>query len=166
MPLHPCLRLPLFMLLACATLQVAAAPAECAALQSEVETLRTKVKVLDAAQSPASTTLPSAAPALPGTAAKPLAVQTVVIEEPYSHTGCSRGLFKGIESAAWQDGSLWLDLEKGQSPAAVEKLLGVEHYDEHGGRNVVWHYGRCGKSSLAQLLFTDGKLADWRAPAN
>lgn len=161
-----CLRLPLFALLASVSLQLAAAPAECTALQGEVEALRAKVKALEAAQSPVIAPLPTAAPALPGTAAKPPAVQTIVIEEPYSRTGCSKGLFKGIAPARWQDASLWFDLEKGQSPAAVEKLLGVEHYDERGGRNVVWHYGRCGTNSLAQLLFTDGLLADWRAPKN
>jgi predicted nucleic acid-binding Zn ribbon protein len=101
---------------------------------------------------------------LPGTAAKPAATQRLVIEEPYSRTGCSRGLFQGIAPAQWQEQNLWQDLEKGQTPAEVEKILGPEHYDESGGGNVIWHYGRCGVSSRAQVLFTQGRLTDWRAP--
>ena len=136
---------------------------DCAALQSEVETLRLKVRQLEAAAS--ATPATAATPSLPGVASKPPATQTVVVEEPYSRTGCSKGLFQGIEPAKWQDPDLWLDLEKGQSPAAVEALLGVEHYDERGGGNVVWHYGRCGATSVARVLFTAGKLADWRPPS-
>ena len=88
----------------------------------------------------------------------------MVVEEPYSRTGCRAGLFEGIKPAKWQESNVWFDLEKGQTPAAVEALLGVEHYDEAGGGNVIWHYGRCGKRSMAQVLFSQGKLADWRAP--
>jgi hypothetical protein len=108
--------------------------------------------------------LASAQATLPGAAEKPAAVAKVVVEEPYSRTGCSRGLFKGIASAIWQEADRWLDLEKGQTPAEVEAILGVEHYDEAGGDSVVWHYGRCGVASRAQVLFTKGRLADWRPP--
>ena len=155
---------------------------ECSALQVEVETLRARLKAYEAASAPlalpalapvaaaapelAPPTPPAAAAAvLPGAAAKPAPVQRVVIEEPYSRTGCSKGLFKGIDPAPWQEATLWLDLEKGLTAAEVEALLGVEHYDERGGRNVIWHYGKCGASSKAQALFVDGKLADWRAPS-
>ena len=148
------------------SLQAAAPAAECSALQAEVETLRAKVLALEGALLPApSAAAQTADTALPGTAAKPEAVKKLVIEEPYSRTGCSRGLFKGIEPARWQEPDLWLELEKGQSPAQVEKLLGIEHYDERGGGNIVWHYGKCGASSMAQVLFKQGRLADWRAPA-
>lgn len=154
-------------LLACTSLTAFAAPAsECSALQAEVEALRAKVRALEASALPVTTPPQQAAAALPGTAAKPAAVARVVIEEPYSRTGCSRGLFKGIAPARWQDIELWRDLAQGQSPAEVEQLLGIEHYDERGGRNVIWHYGNCGASSRAQVLFTDGKVADWQAPAN
>lgn len=157
---------PLLLLLLPLSLHAATPAAECSALQTEVETLRAKVLALEAALIPAPTAPPQTADtALPGTAAKPEAVKKLVIEEPYSRTGCSRGLFKGIEAARWQDTDLWLELEKGQSPAQVEKLLGVEHYDERGGGNIVWHYGKCGDSSMAQVLFEQGRLADWRAPA-
>lgn len=157
---------PLLLILFVPTAWAATSAAECAALQTEVETLRAKVRELEAALVPTPTAAPQTADtALPGTAAKPEAVKKLVIEEPYSRTGCSRGLFKGIDPARWQDPELWLELEKGQSPAEVEKLLGVEHYDERGGNSVVWHYGKCGASSMAQVLFTRGKLADWRAPA-
>jgi hypothetical protein len=141
------------------------AASDCAALQTEVEQLRARVKALEAAQTHLAPPV-DAAPVLPGAAAKPAAVATVVVEEPYSRTGCSKGLFKGIEPARWQETDLWLDLEKGQSPAAVEKLLGVEHYDERGGDKVIWHYGKCGASSMAQVLFTKGLLSDWRAPTS
>lgn len=153
-------------LLLCAALGsvASAAPAsECSALHAEVETLRAKVRAFEASALPIPQARTEAA--LPGTAAKPAAVATLVVEEPYSRTGCSQGLFKGIPDARWQDPELWLELDKGQSPAKVEKLLGVEHYDERGGGNVIWHYGRCGASSRAQVLFTDGKLSDWRAPS-
>ena len=158
--------IPLLLALPCltATSSFAAPAAECAALQTEVETLRAKVRTLEAALSPVATAPPQAA-SRPGTAAKPAATATLVIEEPYSRSGCSRGLFKGIEPAQWQESDRWLDLEKGQSPAEVEKLLGAEHYDERGGSNVIWHYGKCGASSRAQVLFTNSKLADWRAPS-
>ncbi len=140
-------------------------PAVCSALQAEVETLRAKLRSLEALVVP--TAAPAQAdPALPGTAAKPSATATLVIEEPFSRTGCRRSLFTGIEAARWQDSELWLDLQKGQSPAEVEKLLGIEHFDERGGDNVIWHYGKCGATSMAQVLFTGGKLADWRAPSN
>lgn len=139
-------------------------PTACTALQAEVETLRAKLRALETAAAPAA--VPAAiAPAVEGLAPKPAPVQRVVVEQPYSRTGCSESLFKGMAPARWQDGDLWLDLEKGLSPAAVEKLLGVEHYDEQGGGNLVWHYGKCGAASRAQLLFTDGKLANWRAPS-
>lgn len=141
-----------------------AAANDCSALQTEVETLRAKVRTFEAGLAAAPTTVAAGNAALPGTAAKPAATQIVVVEEPYSRTGCSRGLFKGIEPAKWQDSGLWLDLSKGQPAAEVEKLLGVEHYDERGGGNVIWHYGRCQAASMAQVLFTNGKLADWRAP--
>lgn len=136
---------------------------DCSALQQEVMKLRAQVRALEAAGRPI-TSHQAAASALPGTAAKPAATQTLVVEEPYSRTGCSKGLFTGIAPAKWQDANLWLDLEKDQSPAAVEALLGVEHYDERGGANVIWHFGKCGAASKAQVLFTNGKLADWRAP--
>lgn len=139
----------------------AAAISECAALQTEVETLRAKLRAYEStpvAVQPVDTQLP-------GVAAKPAALQKMVIEEPYSRSGCSQGLFKGITPAIWQDSSLWLDLAKGQTPAAVEALLGVEHYDERGGSNVIWHFGKCGAASQAQVLFTNGKLANWRAPS-
>ncbi len=151
-------------LLAAMPAHAATATTDCSAQRSELESLRARVRTLEA-------TLLSAAPAqpndtvLPGTAAKPAARATVVVEEPYSRTGCSRGLFKGVAAAAWQDAELWSELEKGQSPAQVEKLLGVQHYDEQGGDNVIWHFGKCGASSRAQVLFTNGKLADWRAPS-
>ena len=146
-------------------IRVAAAEAEtCTALQAEVETLRARLKLLEAAAVPTAA-LPALAPVAPGLAAKPAAIQRVVVEEPYSRTGCSEGLFKGIAYARWQDADLWLELEKGLSPAEVEKLLGVEHYDEEGGGNLLWHYGKCGAASRAQLLFTKGKLVDWRAPS-
>lgn len=137
---------------------------DCSALQTEVETLRAKVRTLEAGLAVAPSVAAQTSAALPGTAAKPAATQIVVVEEPYSRTGCSRGLFKGIEPAKWQDPDLWLDLSKGQPAAEVEKLLGVAHYDERGGGNVIWHYGRCGAASMAQVLFTNGQLADWRAP--
>ncbi|MES2883310.1 MAG: hypothetical protein V4709_00775 [Pseudomonadota bacterium] len=157
--------LPLLALLAAPAF--AAPAADCTALHAELETLRAKVRTLEAAQRlPVAPTAPAAASALPGTAAKPTATATVVIEEPYSRTGCRKGLFEPIAAAKWQDAQLWLDLERGQSPAEVERLLGVEHYDEQGGGNVIWHYGKCGAASLAQVLFTQGRLADWRAPSN
>lgn len=157
----------IFLLLACTSFTaIAASPSECGALQAEVEALRAKVRLLEAAAQTVTTAPKQADAALPGMAAKPAAVAKVVIEEPYSRTGCSRGLFKGIAPARWQDQELWRDLARDQTPAEVEKLLGVEHYDERGGRNVIWHYGNCGASSRAQVLFTDGKVADWQAPAN
>lgn len=157
------MRLILPLLVVLATPAFAAPEADCPALQAEVETLRAKVRALEAAQHPAE---PAAASVLPGAAAKPAATATVVIEEPYSRTGCRKGLFESIAPAKWQDAQLWLDLERGQTPAQVEALLGVEHYDEQGGGNVLWHFGKCGFSSLAQVLFTKGRLADWRAPSN
>jgi len=148
------------------TPSLAAANADCTALQAEVEALRARVQVLEAkADETALTPLPSLQSVLPGAAAKPAATATVVVEEPYSRTGCSRGLFKGIEPARWQDPDLWLDLKKGQTPAEVEQQLGVEHYDEHDGNKVIWHYGKCELRSKAQVLFVDGKLMDWRVPA-
>lgn len=141
--------------------------ADCTALQAELETLRAKVRRLEAGQGAVISAIPqTATSALPGTAPKPAAKATVVIEEPYSRSGCRKGLFEPIASAKWQDAQLWFDLERGQSPAEVEALLGVEHYDGQGADNVVWHYGKCGSSSMAQVLFTKGKLADWRAPSN
>lgn len=135
---------------------------DCRALQTEVTALRARVKALEAANmAPA----PRQAARLPGTAAKPAAKRVIVIEEPYSRSGCRQSLFKGAETGKWQDADPWLDLEKGQLPAAVEALLGPEHYDERGGNNVIWHYGKCGASSKAQVLFTKGRLADWRKPA-
>lgn len=135
---------------------------DCRALQAEVTALRARVKLLEAAN-----TVPAArqAVALPGTAAKPAAKRVIVIEEPYSRSGCRQSLFKGMESSKWQDADAWLDLEKGQQPAQAEALLGPEHYDERGGNNVIWYYGKCGASSKAQVLFTKGRLAGWRAPA-
>ena len=159
------LMLPLLALLAAPAF--AAPAADCPALQAELETLRAKVRTLEAAQLPlAAVPAKPTASALPGTAPKPAATATVVIEEPYSRTGCRKGLFGSIAPAKWQDAQLWLDLERGQTPAEVEALLGVEHYDEQGGGNVVWHYGKCASASMAQLLFTQGRLADWRAPSN
>ena len=153
----------LLSLLAMTPGMAAPAASDCSALQQEVTQLRAKVSTLEAALRPVAPTQTPAS-ALPGTAAKPAATQTLVIEEPYSRSGCSKGLFAGIAPAKWQDGNLWLDLEKGQSPAAVEALLGIEHFDERGGANVIWHFGKCGAASRAQVLFTDGRLADWRAP--
>ena len=154
------------LLLPFTSLAASPATAECSALQLEVDALRAKVRLLEGALTPVATAAAQTPDtALPGTAAKPEAVKKLVIEEPYSRTGCSRGLFKGIEPARWQDHELWLELEKGQSPAEVEKLLGVEHYDERGGGNIVWHFGKCGASSMAQVLFKQGRLADWRAPS-
>lgn len=148
----------------------------CADAQAEVQRLREQVSALQAALAAASSPVGASAaniaasattaPALPGTAAKPAPEVRVVVEEPYSRTGCSRGLLKGIAPAAWQDAELWKDLRKGQTPVEVEALLGPEHYDVSGGGNVIWHYGRCGKSSMGQALFTNGRLADWRAPAH
>ena len=109
--------------------------------------------------------LKQAAP-LPGTAAKPAAKRIVVVEEPYSRSGCRQSLFEGATPGKWQDADLWVDLEKGQLPAQVEALLGPEHYDERGGDSIIWHYGKCGASSMAQVLFTKGRLADWRKPAH
>lgn len=147
-----------------------AATDDCAADRAELEALRAKVKLLEAGQLRADTAAPTpaaAAPApLPGAAAKPAAVARVVIEEPYSKTGCRKNVFTSLTPAAWQDAELWLDLDIGMSAAEVEKLLGVEHYDEAGGNRVVWHYGKCGASSRAQVLFDHGKLTDWRAPKN
>jgi len=139
----------------------AQAPRDCRALQAEVAALKARIKVLEAAN-PA---LPSKQSApLPGTAAKPAAKRVVVIEEPYSRSGCRRSLFDEPTPAKWQDADLWLDLEKGQLPTQVEALLGPEHFDERGGNNVIWHYGKCGASSIGQVLFTKGRLVDWRKP--
>lgn len=160
--------LPCYLLLLLALPSAGAAPAttDCSTFQQEVTQLRERVRMLEAALRPVATApAQTAASTLPGTAAKPAATQTLVIEEPYSRTGCSKGLFAGIAPAKWQNADLWLDLEKGQSPAAVEALLGVEHYDERGGGNVIWHYGKCGAASRAQVLFSNGQLADWRVPA-
>lgn len=139
------------------------AATECEALKTEVETLRARVKLLESAAT--ATPAAPAAAQLPGTAAKPAAVQKVVVEEPYSRTGCSLGLFKGIPPGKWQKIDLWGELEKGQTPAQVEAILGPEHYDESGGGNVIWHYGRCGVASRAQALFSKGRLEDWRPPS-
>lgn len=157
------MRYLLVALVASLPLSVAAqSPAtDCSALQAEVETLRAQLRTLQAAPNPTA----SPAAALPGIAAKPAATQRLVIEEPYSRSGCRRGLLKGVAPARWQDADLWLDLEKGQSPAQVEALLGSEHFDESGGGNVIWHYGKCGATSLAQVLFSNGKLSDWRVPS-
>ena len=158
--------LPCCLLLAMSSALATPTSTDCSALQQEVTQLRERVRMLEATLSPVATApAQTAASALPGTAAKPAAIQTLVIEEPYSRTGCSKGLFAGIAPAKWQNADLWLDLEKGQSPAAVEALLGVEHYDERGGGNVIWHYGKCGAASRAQVLFSNGQLADWRVPA-
>ncbi|MES2683230.1 MAG: hypothetical protein V4650_06875 [Pseudomonadota bacterium] len=144
----------------------AAEPESCKALQAEVETLRARLLALEAVSPAVPVVAPLPVPAAaPGLAAKPAAIQRVVVEAAYSRTGCSAGLFKGIAPARWQDADLWLDLEKGLSAVEVERLLGVEHYDEQGGGNMVWHYGKCGSDSRAQVLFTNGKLADWRAPS-
>lgn len=143
---------------------VVTAANDCSAQQTELETLRARVRTLEAGLAAAPSVALQTSAALPGTAAKPAATKVVVVEEPYSRSGCSLGLFKGIEPAKWQDRDLWLDLGKGQSAAQVEKLLGVEHYDERGGGNVIWHYGRCGGASMAQVLFSNGQLVDWRAP--
>ena len=161
------MRLTLLLLALAAAPAFAAGSSDCPALQAELETLRAKVRTLEAAQRPLVTApAPSAASALPGTAPKPAATTTVVIEEPYSRSGCRKSLFERIAPAKWQDASLWLDLERGQTPAEVEAMLGAEHYDEQGGGNIAWLYGKCGASSMAQVLFTRGKLADWRAPSN
>lgn len=163
MRLLPC---HMLLLLAVSSAEAASPATDCTALQQEVTQLRARVRTLEAALRPVATApAQTAASALPGTAAKPAATQTLVIEEPYSRSGCSKGLFAGIAPAKWQGADLWLDLEKGQSPAAVEALLGVEHYDERGGANVIWHYGKCGAASKAQVLFSSGRLADWRAPS-
>lgn len=157
------MRLALMAIAAALPLLVAAqVPNDCRALQTEVEALRARVKILEAAN---AQPLPKQPAALPGTAAKPAAKQIVIVEEPYSRSGCRQSLFEGAASAKWQDVELWLELEKGQLPAKVEALLGPEHYDERGGNNVIWHYGKCGASSMAQVLFTNGKLADWRKPS-
>lgn len=136
--------------------------ADCAALRVEVQALREKVAVLEAmTRTPAiSMAAQSADAALPGISAKPDA-----IEKPYSRTGCSKGLFQNSKAARWQDVERWADLEKGLSQAEVEALLGVEHYDENGGGNIIWHYGKCDASSRAQVLFDNGRLMDWRAPS-
>lgn len=136
----------------------------CDALQAEVVALRARVKALEKTPAAAAPTRKST-PALPGTAARPAAIRKVVVEEPYSRSGCKDSLFKTTANSLWQDPDQWLELSKGQAPAKVEALLGPEHFDERGGDSVVWHYGRCGKSSAAQLLFIKGKLSGWRAPA-
>lgn len=141
-----------------------AAEAACAASAAEVEALRARVRELEAALAPAAAATPATA-ALPGTAPRPAMVTTVTVEPAYSRTGCTRGLLGSIADAPWRDADRWADLKQGDAPAHVEALLGPEHFDEQGGGNVVWHYGRCGKRSMAQALFTNGRLAEWRAPS-
>lgn len=103
----------------------------CTDTQAEVQRLREQVRTLQAALDAKAdaATVPASA-TLPGTAAKPAPQVRVVVEEPYSHTGCSRGLLKGIAPAQWQDGELWKDLRNGQTPAEVEALLGPDGASE------------------------------------
>lgn len=179
----PRLILPALLCLAPLPATLAASePASCSAEQAEISRLQARVLELEKAlrgpvapvasaipaapaASPASTAAGAAPASTSGLAPKPAKKIVVVEEEAYSRSGCSPGLFQSIPYAKWMDSELWLELEKGMRPEAVESLLGPEHYDTAAGDNLKWEYGRCGARSDAQLLFNQGKLADWRAPA-
>ncbi|TAJ53490.1 MAG: hypothetical protein EPN60_01245 [Nevskiaceae bacterium] len=142
-------------------------PASCSTEQAEINRLKARVLELEKAlRSPAP---PEAVSVSTGTAATGLAPKpankiVVVEEEPYSRSGCRPSLFQDVPYAKWMDPELWMELDKGMSPAEVEGLLGPEHYDTAGGGNVKWEYGKCGARARAQLLFEQGKLSDWRLP--
>ena len=150
----------------------------CAALRTENEALKARILELEKATMPVADAAPAMTPPVspnvpaarvPPPAAlastpKPSKIVRVIEEEPYSRSGCRGGLFKSIPNAIWMEVDRWRDLDKGMSPADVEKLLGPEHYDSTGGNRVKWEYGKCGSFSDAQLLFQDGRLTDWRAP--
>lgn len=164
----PRLILPVFLCLASLPVTLAASePGSCSTEQAEISRLQARVLELEKAlRGPAPAAAASTAPAAPpGLAPKPANKIVVVEEEPYSRSGCSLGLFQSIPYAKWMDTELWLELEKGMRPAEVESLLGPEHYDTAAGNNLKWEYGRCGARSDAQLLFSQGKLADWRPPS-
>ncbi len=163
--MRPILCLAILVLCLPALVSAEPTPPACTALQAELDTLRAQLHRFEAAEKIAAPiAVLNAEAVLPGTVAKPPATQILVIEQPYSKTGCRLGLFQAPARAKWQDTELWLDLEKELSPAAVEALLGSEHYDVRGGDNVIWQYGKCGASSQAQVMFSNSKLADWRAP--
>ncbi|WP_148044750.1 hypothetical protein [Stagnimonas aquatica] len=148
-------------------LMAAADPASCLAEQAEISRLQARVLELEKAlRGPAAPEAASTAPtASPGLAPKPANKIVVVEEEPYSRSGCRPSLFQDVPYAKWMDPELWMELEKGMSPVAVESLLGPEHYDTAGGGNVKWEYGKCGPRARAELLFEKGQLSDWRLPS-
>lgn len=177
-------RLSLCVLMLTSATGRAAEPVDaCAALRAENEALKARILELEKGTAPAAAAAPVAAapvatapvpPTIPATpappptasepASKPTKIVRVVEEEPYSRSGCRGGLFKSIPHAIWMEVDRWQDLDKGMSPAEVEKLLGPEHYVSTGGNRIKWEYGKCGSFSDAQLLFQDGRLIDWRAP--
>lgn len=153
-----------------ACLSTAAEPTACVTQDAEIASLKARIRELEAARGSTSAAVTGSAqaalePAAPGLAPKPAKTVVVTEVEPYSRSGCRPSLIQDIPYAIWMDEYRWTELDKGMDAVEVEKLLGPEHYDTAGGGNVKWEYGKCGDRSRAQLLFVNGKLADWRPPA-
>lgn len=86
------------------------------------------------------------------------------LSPPYDHAGCSRALGKGPMPAKWTDADNWLDVQRGQSPADVEKEVGKEHFDTQGRGLVEWQYGKCGDSVAGRVVFQDNRVVSIQAP--
>jgi hypothetical protein len=119
----------------------------------------------------AAATGPVVAPVAPvapapaaATPAIPPGYELVKAPEPYSQTGCSHGLFSRSPDAPWRHGDTWDALNKGMTPAEVEKLLGPDHYNLKGDGRLAWQYGKCGHDAEGSAIFENGRLLYWQKP--
>ena len=86
------------------------------------------------------------------------------LSPPYTHAGCSRGMFQGPPPAKWNDASNWMGMRRGLNMAEVTDLLGKEHYDVSGRGRIEWQYGRCGDAVNGRVQFLDGQVVYWQPP--
>jgi hypothetical protein len=116
--------------------------------------------------SPASPAAVASVPVPAGYKLVPLSAPDYVdpLSPPYDHAGCSRDLFKGPVPAKWNEADNWLDVERGQNMADVEKSLGKEHFTAQGRGLVEWQYGKCGDHVAGRVLFQDGKVVSLQVP--
>lgn len=89
----------------------------------------------------------------------PVPAQPSKPAQKYAAAGCDRGLLSGPEAGRWQKLQNWDAVTKGLTPAEVEAIVGVEHYDVtlRNGRTQ-WQYGRCSSSYEAAVEFLDGRV--------